>query len=291
MGGNIPHPAVQGDRDAFCCRQPLGRFDGSAYFPPPARAAAFNPASIPAHTQWIIHVDVDKFGATFKIGPTILSEMLFQTPGVKNVNIPQDIHDCTFYGNGFTLDNAFVCLIHGESGKIIAALLAEMTNTDTYNGHTIHSDTKVGPGKAPSPPGSHRNDSFFATAGQSMLISNHEDAIKTALDILDGKGQSLAIDSPFRLFDQSGVLVYVGAQGVANLPVDIGPQSPVLKRVKSAWLTIGVSQDHATITCKSLITTQSKNDAFQINAMLLGFKALALMSSPPPASTRPTKQL
>jgi hypothetical protein len=250
--------------------------------------------SLPAQTQWVMHLDVD---AVRKATPLQnLAQMIIHEPhkndspprqelhdGIASMGLLEQLHDVSLFGNSFSEQS--VCLrIHGAMQKpaIVDALRNDPEFQFTnYAGHDVvrfrdkdHSRL-VHIGFAVSEPA--------ISVSTWVILSPDQRSLEQALDAMDGK-ETLKDDSP--LSPQSlgrigpkttSPLFWMAAKGLFDLPRMQKVECPLLAQLDTASLSV-----RWTITgaeAELHVQAKSEDSAQQIQAIAERVKADVAISA------------
>lgn len=242
-----------------------------------AHAAAFDPKQVPADAKWVLNVDVDALKES-NIGKLILKELEkkdeFQQ-GILNiqlwagVTLPQDLHDVTLYGKAFDDSKAVVVLIRGtvEPAKITNLLqMVSQFNSTKHGDHDVYSWQDKG------------KQLYGSLHGTTLLISGGtQETIDAALDVLDGKGETLKPTSSLAVGAAAGTLVYVSGDGLADLKQ---ARNPMMNQAEAAHLSLREQGDQ--LQLNAAVTAKTAQFAEQMRTSLEGIKAMVTLAASNP---------
>lgn len=237
---------------------------------------------VPQDAQWVLHLDVRKFVSTQ------LFDLLKNDHGSKldhfnakifeklKVDILKDIDGVTLFGIGKGRSNAVVCLSGNLDKNYLLSLLAQDKNhrETPYGKHTIHSWRS-------SHCGAFANDHL-------VLLGSDEDAIKNALDVIDGKKRNMAA-SPLMSYWREippGAFLKAAANNISSLTRD-HEASAILKKAGMAFFM--ALEKNENLKLKLKLTTDTPETAKNIEQIVMGFMALARMKQNDRESTRRMK--
>jgi hypothetical protein len=187
------------------------------------------------------------------------------------MKVPEELQDVTLYSA--TFDESGVCL--RIRGKIDAGQAAAFLKTDkdfkqvAYGGHTILQWRDKTRDRLMSV--------SFARPDLAVLSANL-DAVKMALDTLEGKSPGLSANSPLApAGTESGgkTLLWLAGQGINELPQGQA-ESPVLTQIEAA--SIGVRWANDRVVADLRVTAKSEPAALQLKALADGMKAFVELS-------------
>jgi hypothetical protein len=241
-----------------------------------AQADPLDPRHLPADTKWVIHVDADAARDT-KTYDT-LSTKIFANPEARdgidkleqitNARFPDDVKDVTVFG-GAAGDEAPVVVIHARvDRKQIERLLKQ----NPAYGSTAFGDYEIltWQDKDKTSFGAFHDDT-------TMIIARNAANVQTALDALDGKGETLKPDAPMAAGLKPKQLVYVAACDLKDLHRAGATQRPMLAPIQSAWLGLTEDQDHPVATAR--LTTGDAASAQTLKQSIDGLRTLLSWTS------------
>lgn len=149
---------------------------------------------VPADAQWLIHMDCEKLLNTEvwkQIGPKVVKENRKWIGLLKvftGIDLTKDIHGVTLYGVDCKDENG-VLVIHGKFDK--KKLLAWIENNEDYKETRYRERTLYHWTDQEECGGEKHNVGSFASK-DLLILSHNVEAVKTAIDLLENKGSSLA---------------------------------------------------------------------------------------------------
>ena len=244
----------------------------------------------PAQTHWILTLDVKAAQASplmnaiaDKIDPAKRQDATNKLAAIKalfGVDVLKDIDQLVIAGNG-DASKGGVAYVYGKFDA--QRLTTILTGTKQYasadhDGVAVQSwvDEKDNKQKCLT----------FAKPGLAML-SNTQNALFDALDVLSGKKPGLAESSPLSgAFDRKTQnLLTLHAYGLASI-VGASPKAEALKQAEALSLCIG-TPDAESLNATLSVTATTEATAQQIQQALLGIQAIALLratEAPEPAT-------
>jgi hypothetical protein len=173
--------------------------------------------------------------------------------------------------------NTGVIVVHAKVNKQRLIRLVESFpghSTAAHGHYEVHSWTDAKSGSRAA--GAVRGD-------DTVVVSQSESAVGAELDLLDGKGETLAsmksaATAPFKLAGpwQAGTTVVAAAAGLASAK---GPaiHSPILRQCDELSIAAGDHDGRAFVHARLL--TQSPDVAAQVRSLVDGLKALGQLQS------------
>jgi hypothetical protein len=240
------------------------------------RGVAFDAKRVPAEAKWLLHVDMDALKAS-KIWQ-MLAPKLDANPGfneaVQNVGMltgfrfPQDLHDVTLFGQSFT-EEAVVVLIHAEvdQAKVLTTLaMAEGYRSVKYGQHEVHAWQDKGK----------QLYGAFASA-KVVAIGRSQENMEKAIDLVNGKGESIQAEGGLAAGAKASVIVYVAGEGLAQLRQAQGAKTPLLNDAEMAWVSLGEQED--SVVLRGAVGAKTPQTAEQMRASVEGIKAMVSLAA------------
>lgn len=246
-----------------------------------AMADPFDAKAVPAEAKWVVHIDVDAV-AKSAFWPLIEQRInananmqagIQKAEMITGANLPQDLHSITFYGLGFDeADGVIVAKAHINQQQLLAMLQGNPSFMSFPHGeHEIVSWEDKGTIK---------HGAFFSA--DCIVTSQAKENVEKALDILDGKGDTLKADSVMAqpagagAGAGAGVVAGIGSDAVAELAKKPeNKNNPVFTNVTSAWITL--AEQDQNVTLKGTFGAADPTKAQQLKTTAEGFKALGMM--------------
>ncbi len=240
-----------------------------------AMADPFDAKIVPADAKWIIHIDVDAV-AKSAFWPMV-EQRINGNPNtqagvqkfemIAGMTLPHDLHSVTLYGLGFNESEGIVVAKANANQQQLLALLQmnPSFNSVTHGEHEIVSWEDKG---------KTMHGAFFAT--DRVVISQTQENVEKALDLLDGKGDALKADSVLAQPAGAGVLAGIASDAVAELAKKPeNKNNPVFANITSAWITI--SEQNQNVTLKGTFGAADPTKAQQLKTSAEGLRALGMM--------------
>jgi hypothetical protein len=234
---------------------------------------------VAADAKWIAHVDYDAmkqsvvvrkaWEALVKRHPEA-EKSLEQSRTDWGIDPVNDLHGTTVYGKKIG-DPHGVMIVQARADKKILEAKAEGApdhKVTEYGPHKIHGWThKDRHGERPA---------FGAFHGdEAIVFASSADDLKAALDVLDGRADSLLKVYPnageHRLPD--GTILFAGVRDVAD--AQARPLPPLLKQVEMSMSLLGEHDGKSFYRSRTVMT--SEETAAQAKTALEGFRALGLI--------------
>ena len=226
---------------------------------------------IPAEASWVIHFDVEKFIAT-EIGNHLLTEEDALGLGKKNdhflnkykINLKEDIDGITVFGMGKGEENIVACLQGNFDRDYLLGLLgAEDSHKEIPHGkYTIHNWD---------------GDEYGVFAGEKLaLMGPNEEAIKLALDVIDGKKANIT-SSPMNDYLKeipANAFLAAMADDISSLAGG-GSKVFIIKKTESAMFSLAEIKENFNIRLN--FTVKTLEDAQNMENVLRGLISLANM--------------
>jgi hypothetical protein len=241
----------------------------------PAIASPLDPKAIDAEAKWYVHIDLDAARAS-KLGGHVRKEMtsrLAEFPWLQNrieeeiarvgFDPFNDLHGVTSYGRTLEHYRSVLVINANANREKLTTELKKKADYQTlrYNDHELHSwvDRK---GKDVEVPVA------LAFAGDSKyVIGRSLDAVKLALDILDGKQASLKSEN---IAVPSDAILYVKATGLAD--AKLPKHSAILQQAEQISLSLRNTDGQLQIATQ--VVTIKPETAQQMKSVVDGMRAL-----------------
>ncbi len=242
-----------------------------------ARAEPLDAARVPAKSVWLMHLDVDAARQStvlqkmekrmFEKHPH-LEQMMAMGAGMIGMDIRKDLHDVTVYGLDTDKHNA-VMIVHAKADRKKLEAMVEKAKdhvTSDHRGYTLHAWTHKGWRQSEGKPvvGAFYDDS-------TMVFARTKAQVMQAIDVLDGKGQSLNDKSPLAGRVRPGTIL-VGRATAVNPDT----KCPVLKEAKGFRVAMGEHEGKSFY--RALLEMNSAEAAEQAKTVTEGMVALGSLS-------------
>jgi hypothetical protein len=240
-------------------------------------SAPLNKTTVSGKAEWVLHIDTEAFLKT-KLGQAIRAELAAQGVEQKLAEFKtvfsfhplDDIKNITIYGVGKEPTQAVV-LAQGnfDQGKLDAMVRMNPTfKTAEYGKYAV--DSWVDEGK----PESQRIFGVWHGTDR-LLLSQGDTAIKTALDVLDGKADT-AVGKTLIGEPVKGAFLTITAEKVGEM-VKGDQNAAVFQQAERLTLTLGEKDGRCFIT--GALATKSKDEATTINQALQGMLAFVKLAT------------
>jgi hypothetical protein len=270
--------------------------------PPRSDASGVDSKYIPADAKWVVHVDVDAVvksrlynmlaldvdglidGKRLVVGtraegaPMPLASKKIQAVGdMLGLKIPEDIHGITLVGRSFSDEGVFV-LVKAKMNHdhlIGVAKINPEYKSAKYDGVEVSTFGEAGSEEAA---GAFLADDVIVLAQKGSEVRHAIDAAAANRKAAPGALQSaFAATNPAEGTGVSGIMVYVAADGLAELQKEEAELSPILLPVTHVRATIGERADD--VVLQAVLTVKDSESARQVRGALEGVKAIATLAA------------
>lgn len=236
-------------------------------------AAPFDAATVPADATWLMHLDMDAARSSTVV-QRAYERMLTMHPyagtmfdmAVKMTGSDprKDLAGATVYGFDTDKRNG-VMVVRGRMNRDHLTRMVEKApdhKTMEHGNRTLHAWThKRGHGGRPET----LVGGFYAD--DVIVMARSEAHVKTAFDLLDGKGPAVAAESPLAGRVRPGSIVVARAAAV-----DPNTKCPVLREGRSFRVAMGEHEGRSFYRAR--LTMESKAAAASVEDVIKGFVAL-----------------
>jgi hypothetical protein len=248
-------------------------------------AAPLNKSWLPADTKWVLHLDFDALRKS-QLGSMILTELdtkysskIKALQELLGSNLLTDISHFTLYGPDSQEQNAVLFAQGRFNPQKLTALLAlnPQFQKTAYGPYTLYGWFAEQHGK--NQVGTFARDNLIA-------ISQNQESLKRALDVLDGKLPSLS-DAPWLLEKTSlfpEPILFAAADSVRELTAN-QPQAALLASAQSLAFFMGEKDSLFQITL--LLQMPDPQTALHVEQAFLGMKAIVTLGQGSPSSSIP----
>ena len=254
----------------------------------PILAGPLNTEQIAGKAKWLAHVDV---AALLKSGIAqfVLAEAekkdgflegIVQFRETVGFDPLKDVHGLTIYGMKVG-DESGVVILDATTDK--DKLLTLLTANETYKSHeygdyVLHQWTdeakmpKVA-AAAVKMPKTHYGTFYDA---KTIVVASSLALLKDAIDVLDGKGESLAKSEGIKVLPKTaaGAFAVAAAEGI-ELPANAKPEAALLRDIRDASVQIGETEGSTFLAITAW--TQTAEKALKLRQVVQGFVALGQM--------------
>lgn len=224
---------------------------------------------VPADAMWVINIDMKKFTATR------LHELMMKDEATVKIRKKtarlfklyrfdplKDIANITIFGKGKDEEDAVVYVEANFDKEHLIGLIEGETGYQEipYGKYTVY---KWG-----------RDDFGVFVSDKAILFSENEEAIKTALDVADGKKENIS-SSPMMKYVKaipSDAFLMAIADNISSL-VGKHDKAVMLKKTGMASFAIMEKKDDVALDLK--FTTETSEDANNVEQMIKGLIAFA----------------
>jgi len=245
---------------------------------PPVGAAPLDPRQVSADARWLAHLDLDAVRSTEVagkirdtwLGRDVVKRHLENVNRTTGVDLTEDLRGVTIYGKRLVRNTGVVIVQAKVDRKRLLDYLRKKPdfNTARYADWELHNWIERKGAK-----GEHTVTGCFCTA-ELLVFARDAGEVKAALDVLGGKAPALAGSrSPLEVdFPQDAVFV----AGVIE-PAAAEPQfkSPIVNQ--SEQVSISLGEREGKVFAKLKLVARSDETAEQIQTVVEGFHALALL--------------
>jgi hypothetical protein len=235
---------------------------------------------VSAEANWLVHIDFDMVAsgkAAQKIRDDWLTadavkESLQQVREMFGLDPTRDLAGVTFYGNGRLPYFNGVVLVRTkvDARRVVARLNQRLDHqSNSYAGHEVYIWPQEDQKRA-------KNVIGCVCGPQTIVFSKHAQAVRLALEVLDGKSPSLS-GSNLPLAGEAPAGTVLQAGGVAAARAFIPLMSPVVRQSESLWLAVGERDGVA--FGQARLVARSSQVAAQIRAALEGVVAMARLDA------------
>ena len=237
--------------------------------------------------RWVAHIDVDA-ALTSGTGKVALDEAakkekfhaglekIRQTLGFRPL---KDVRGLTLYGKDYARDMGVAVIdVTAEQDKLLALLVQnEAYKRIEYGDHTLHKWTAQPrcdeEGEVVSEGKTHVGCFYDEN---TIVIASTVELLQAAVDVLDGKAESLAKTKALKMLPvpAEGAFLVAAAEGI-RLPKAKHPRAAMLRKITDAAVQIGESD--GSVFLKISVLAGSVKKATRIRQVAQGFVALAQM--------------
>ena len=249
------------------CSMTLGAFAGE-----------FEPAQVPANSQWYLHFDVDGFkkGPLGKFALEQVSKEAGQIDALAlltQFDPRKDLHGITAFGSVVKDDLVGTMLLKGSYKK--AQLLALLETTATDFKKTQINGVEVLSWKDEDKDQQRDKQSFGTFFDKDhILFGDDRNQLLHALRVLAKKAPTLKVDTLKGMAKEKGTHYLSGLLHVKGIPIP--PEANFMENVSTIGMTVG-ENDKNLIASMKMITT-GEEECTQLQLIMQGFVALAHLS-------------
>ena len=238
-----------------------------------ASAEPLDLGRVPAKAVWMMHADMDAARESTVVKRMVeramkkhpqLETMLGMGSKMMGMDPRKDLHDVTVYGLDTDKKNA-VMVVHADANReFLEKMVAKARDHETtkHRDYTLHQWTHKGwKGRA----GETVVGAFFKD--DVMVFARSADRVEMALDVLDGKVESVDGDNPLAGRTRPGSILVGRA-----VAIDPDTKCPVLKQGRGYRVAMGESEGESFYRAR--LEMESEEAARQAEAVTEGFVAL-----------------
>lgn len=228
---------------------------------------------LPAKAVWMIHADMDAarestvvtqlYERAMKKHPH-LETMMGMGAKMMGMDARKDLHDVTVYGLDTKKKNA-VMIVHANANRAMLEKMVEKApdhETMKHREYTLHKWTHKGwKGRG--------GDTVVGAFAKDdvMIFARSADNVELALDVLDGRQESVSSDSPLAGRTRPGSILVGRA-----VAIDPETKCPVLKQGRGYRIAMG--EHDGTAFYRARLEMESEEAARQAEKVTEGFVAL-----------------
>lgn len=242
-----------------------------------AHGEPLDTARVPAKAVWLMHADVDaarestvlqKMEKRVLAKHPHLEQMMAMGAGMIGMDIRKDLHDVTVYGLDTDKHNA-VMIVHAKADRKKLEAMVEKAKdhvTSDHRGYTLHAWTNKGWRQSEGKPvvGAFYDDS-------TVVFARTKAQVEKAIDVLDGKSESLGDKSPLAGRVRPGTIL-VGRATAVNPET----KCPVLN--EATGFRVAMGEHEGTSFYRALLEMNSAEAAEQAKTVTEGMVALGSLS-------------
>jgi hypothetical protein len=238
-----------------------------------ASAEPLDLGRVPAKAVWMMHADMDAARESTVVKRMVeramkkhpqLETMLGMGSKMMGMDPRKDLHDVTVYGLDTDKKNA-VMVVHADANReFLEKMVAKARDHETtkHRDYTLHQWTHKGwKGRA----GETVVGAFFKD--DVMVFARSADRVEMALDVLDGKVESVDGDNPLAGRTRPGSILVGRA-----VAIDPDTKCPVLKQGRGYRVAMGENEGESFYRAR--LEMDSEEAARQAEAVTEGFVAL-----------------
>jgi hypothetical protein len=234
-------------------------------------AASTIPKSlIPADAEWVVHLDMAKFKSTH-IGNLLIQE---EKGGIKkkakafykhtSIDLLKDVSGVTIYGLGKEKQQTVMCLKGTFDKEYLLSLLEDVDahREIAYGSHIIHQ---------------WNHSEFGLFVGEDLVfLAWNEGAIKSALDVVDGKSGNISVSSLQPYADEiPGDAFFAALVKDISALAGYSSKAAILKKAGSGLITL--TEKNEILNARIDATAQTPKDAANMEQIIRGLMAMAQM--------------
>ena len=225
---------------------------------------------IPADAEWVVHLDIEKFKAS-KFGDLLIQE---KRGGIKkkakvfykktSIDLLKDVAGFTIYGLDKKKQHTVMCLKGSFDKKHLLNLLEDEDSHKeiAHGNHAIHK-------------WNHNEYGLFV--GEDLIfLAWNEDAMKAALDVVDGRSEKISASSLKSYADQiPGNAFFVALAKDISALAGYSSKAVILQKAGSGMFTL--TEENEILNMQIDATAQTPKDAANMEQIIRGLMAMAQM--------------
>ena len=244
-----------------------------------AYAAPLNLKQVSDDAKWVGHVDFDALRDSVVVKKAMEKHLakhknaethLKMVQGLIGMDPRKDLHGATFYGNEIGKHEGVMILHANLDQKKLQGWAEKIPGREAteHGSYKISSWTKKR--------GDHSHTVASAWFGdEHLVLASSVDALKSALDVLDGKGGSVGSDSALAGDVPTGTTVLMRVAGIAK--AELPCKNPLAKQTESIRFVVGENEGKSFLRARATMTNSEV--VGQVNEILEGGQALAKLCS------------
>lgn len=241
-----------------------------------AQAASVDFADIPAGAKWFAHADVDAMRDSTLVERAyyqVIQEHpqaeghFDQVEAVSGMDVRQDLHSLTFYGTKIAPDGV-VLIVKADFDK---ARLEEKAKEAPNHQVSEYGDWKIHTWTHDKGKGGEREVAGAFFKSDVLTFGSSVDEVKKALDLLSGKGDSLAKEDSALTADVPAGATFV-ARVVGLAGAKLPTKSPALQKTKRISIAMGEHEGKAFF--KGELVAEDQDTARQVKEIVEGGRAM-----------------
>jgi len=237
--------------------------------PDVSSAASLKTSIIPEDTQWVLHIDIEKFTSTRLYQLIMEKEQGKAFKGrhkiIEKLGIDplKDLTGITLFGSGKAEKNAVVSLTGNLNKDHLISLVKQVKDYKEikHGKHTIYQ---------------WENSQFGTFVNDNMLvIGRAEDIIENALDVIAGKQKDIKKTKLMSYLKEvpDGAIIQAVVDDISSV---VGKQQPMILQ-KTGMAFFMALEKNENLNLKLKMTTDTGETATNIGQIINGFMAMARM--------------
>jgi len=228
--------------------------------------------------KWLAHVDFDAMRESTVVQKAVAAHKaehkhaeahLKMVQALTGIDVCNDLHGATLYGPEVGKHKATIILNAKLNREKLQGWAEKLPGREAseHNDHKISTWTKKH--------GKHSHTLATAWHGELLVLASSVDELKAALDVLDGKADSVGSDGALAGSAPAGTTVLMRATGIAE--AKLPHKDPVAKQTESFRFVVGENDGKSFFRVRAEMT----NDEIvgQVKEIVEGGQALATIAS------------